>query len=192
GGSERKFRSVYNKGNYFSFFDSEIEKSRYKWFHQSEHSYVAMGKRNIDYSRNTSSASLEKANMSDTNSDSDKELTQPEISAKALEKTAQQEETDDSCSETSVHIESDSDLELDEPVQQQPASEDATCLFCDSLSLIKNAPCDKVLQHALMQNQEKCKLQHYGCINIQQMGINIVVGKPVQKTNEDGLKILNT
>ncbi|PSN54125.1 hypothetical protein C0J52_09459 [Blattella germanica] len=29
-----------------------------RWFHQSEHSYVAMGKRNIDYSRNTSSASL--------------------------------------------------------------------------------------------------------------------------------------
>ena len=44
-----------------------------------------MGKRNIDYSRNTSSASLEKANMSDTNSDSDTELTPPEISAKALE-----------------------------------------------------------------------------------------------------------
>ncbi|PSN36377.1 hypothetical protein C0J52_23864 [Blattella germanica] len=35
------------------------------WFHQSEHSHVAMGKRNIDYSRNTSSAGLEKANMSD-------------------------------------------------------------------------------------------------------------------------------
>ena len=48
-------------------------------------------------------------------------------------KTAQQEETVDSSSETSVHIESDSDLEFDEPVQQQPASEDATCLFCDSL-----------------------------------------------------------
>ncbi|PSN55395.1 hypothetical protein C0J52_11067 [Blattella germanica] len=44
-----------------------------------------MGKRNFDYSRNTSSASLEKANMSDTNSDSDTELTPPEISAKALE-----------------------------------------------------------------------------------------------------------
>ncbi|PSN39688.1 hypothetical protein C0J52_22264 [Blattella germanica] len=44
-----------------------------------------MGKRNIDYSRNTSSASLEKANMSDTNSDSDTELMPPEISVKALE-----------------------------------------------------------------------------------------------------------
>ncbi|PSN44058.1 hypothetical protein C0J52_15929 [Blattella germanica] len=55
------------------------------WFHQSEHSYVAMGKQNIDYSRNTSGATLEKANMSHTNSDSDTELTPPEISAKALE-----------------------------------------------------------------------------------------------------------
>ncbi|PSN43555.1 hypothetical protein C0J52_03687 [Blattella germanica] len=32
--------------------------STFLWFHQSEHSYVAMGKRNIDCSRNTSSASL--------------------------------------------------------------------------------------------------------------------------------------
>ncbi|PSN57705.1 hypothetical protein C0J52_00293 [Blattella germanica] len=33
----------------------------YKWFHQSEHSHISMLKRNIDYSRNTSSASKSKS-----------------------------------------------------------------------------------------------------------------------------------